>query len=407
MNKHIVIVEAISSGAGLEVVQSALQVGLDVTFLTKDLQRYVYSKHVEKLSQIYQLITVDTSSKQALTKTFADIHAKYPVDGIICLSDNYIELASELASYYKFPFISYDAVVIARNKDVTREFCKQKGFPIPRFQIVCDISSACKEATLLGYPCVLKASRGDGSSEVQLCRTEAEVVTIFPLLFERTQGMAGKVLLEEFVKGPLYSIEAITFEGQTTILGMTDRLLGNQPYFVEVGYSFPVSLDGPTSQIVSNMLIDLLRAMGVSYGTTHTEFILSERGPVIVEINPRLGGGLLGPMISESYDFDIYEQIIRVALGKTPEIPPKPVRGTSAYVVYPQTEGTLRLVDEQLARTYPSVKEVVIRANPGDKVKPPSDYRGDIGFLWATGPTAEMAANNCRTAVSAIQIEIE
>lgn len=407
MKKHLVIIEATTSGAGLRVIDSAHRLGLEVSFFTADPNKYQRFNQTGTLDRLSRIVVVNTSDCEQVQAKVEQLNESHPVDGLVCMTDGNIEMAAQVATHMGLPFLSPDAVSLARNKDRTRELCGERGIRIPRFQVVSNMDTALDLAAEWGYPCILKSSRGTGSAQVILCRDESELRSAYPVLDEKARAASGQLLLEEFLRGPLYSVEAITYEGTTHILGITDRLLGNLPYFVEVSYSFPIMFDEQTERAIYEMVTDLLQAMGVNCGATHTELILTADGPAIVEVNPRLGGGMIGPMISESYGFDIYEQLIRIAFNEAPQIPEHPVGGAATYVVYATTEGVIERVHDQIARTYPGVKDIVINAKQGDLVKPPEDFRGDIGYVWATGNTVDMAASNCRAAVSAIWMDVK
>ncbi|MDP5274864.1 ATP-grasp domain-containing protein [Chengkuizengella axinellae] len=407
MSKHIVIVEATTSGSGLEVVKSACETGLYVSFVSKDPQRYMKGEEESSiLKKVENLITADSNSVSALKVTIKQLNELHTVDGIICLTDGHIETVSRVARDLSLNFMNPEAVSIARNKDQTRLVCEENRIPIPKFQIVDDVETACEIAKKWGYPCIIKSSRGTGSAQVFLCRNQEELLSKFSIIHEKKELTSGLILLEEFVCGPLYSIEGITYDGKTTFLGITDRMMGALPHFVEIADSFPVQLEPNMFEKVKKVIGKLHEAIGVDYGMTHTEFILTENGPVIVEMNPRLGGGMIGPMISESYDIDIYKQIINIAIGKAPIIPDNPIAGASEYFIYSTREGVVsQIKGEELAKKYPGVQKVVITAKSGDMITSPTDFRGEIGYLWTVGSNAEMAAANCRSAAGAISVD--
>lgn len=406
MGKHLVVVEATTSGAGLRILDSAYRLGIKVTFISKDplkYQRYDHNGIFEKISSV---IKVDQVNKESLLSIIDTLNKLTPVQGLVCLTDGSIEVVSEVAAHYGLDFVSPQAVSLARNKEQTRDICSIEGIAVPQYKVVRSIEEATEVAKIFKYPCVLKSSRGTGSSQVQLCSNELELCATYPIIMEKAHLTSGVVLLEEFLRGPLFSVESITSKGKTHILGITDRLLGPLPHFVEISYSFPVQLDSKTEEEIHKIVIKLIEAIGVENGITHTELILTNQGPSIVEINPRLGGGMLGPMISESYGFDIYEQIIKLAFGMEPHVPKDPIGGASTYIIYPNKVGVLEEVNEDIAKTYPGVRDIVISSKSGDYVKPPQDFQGDIGYVWATGKTVNMATSFCQTAASAITYKV-
>lgn len=50
------------------------------------------------------------------------------------------------------------------------------------------------------------------------------------------------IIAEKFIEGPEVSVEAISWDGQHTILGVTDKITTGYPGFVETGHSMPSAL---------------------------------------------------------------------------------------------------------------------------------------------------------------------
>jgi biotin carboxylase len=62
------------------------------------------------------------------------------------------------------------------------------------------------------------------------------------------------------------------------------------------------------------------RVLGIEDGITHSEARLTERGPLIIEINGRVGGDLIPFLGKVATGIDPGEVMLDVALGQRPEI---------------------------------------------------------------------------------------
>ncbi|WP_437536966.1 ATP-grasp domain-containing protein [Sorangium sp. So ce726] len=409
--QHVVIIEAARSGAGLKIVESAVRLGWEVTFVTDDVERYTpfYGRHsiLGRLPRGRVLGVGQSTSAPCLARALSDLRRAHPFDGIACLVDRNIEAAAAVAEEMRCPHIPAQAARDARNKHRLRQLSAQHGIPGPRFGVVEHAGAARRLAQEWGYPLVLKSSRGTGSQEVRLCQGADEVDATFPVIREMALEAGGQVLAEEFLRGPLVSVETLTFRGETRILGVTSRILGTFPSFVELAAAFPVLLPEPLRRRVDDLVVRTLRALGVTHGPAHTELVLTADGPALIEVNPRLAGGLIGPMISEAYRADVHEQILRMAVGEAPALPAAPSAGACEYYVYAATHGRLRSIrGVELARGYPGVLGVTVTASPGAQVSPPTDWRGELAVIYARGENAAIAESNCLAALSAIQVEI-
>ena len=71
----------------------------------------------------------------------------------------------------------------------------------------------------------------------------------------------------------------------------------------------PVTVADP-ADVVHTVMSD---AVSYDSGYTHTEFILTPPGPELVEINPRLGGVLIGESLCRAHDHNIYRAAVDMA----------------------------------------------------------------------------------------------
>src|SRR5690606_35094068 len=107
----------------------------------------------------------------------------------------------------------------------------------------------------------------------------------------RGQPLQRLLLLEEVLWGTEISVEAVTVAGRTTVVAITDKSVAGPPAFVESGHMVPARLDPRVTAEVEAFTVAALDAIGFTHGVSHTEVMVTEDGPRLVEINPRQGGG--------------------------------------------------------------------------------------------------------------------
>src|SRR5262249_54068333 len=153
----------------------------------------------------------------------------------------------------------------------------------------------------------------------RLCRSAAEVKAHAARLLahatnERGQATPAEVLIEEFVRGPEYSVEV--FNGQA--VGVTRKHLSPAPYFVEIGHDFPAALPAAARASLAEIATAAVHAIGLTWGPAHVELRLAAAGPVVIEINPRLAGGFIPELVRLSTGLDLIEATVALAAGVTP-----------------------------------------------------------------------------------------
>ncbi|MGO4779264.1 acetyl-CoA carboxylase biotin carboxylase subunit family protein, partial [Lysobacter sp. 2RAB21] len=150
--------------------------------------------------------------------------------------------------------------------------------------------------------------------EEELC-TAFDALEQFPRNF-REQERVPLLLLEEYMRGEEVSVEACTYRGRTTIIGITDKSLTGFPYFIEDGHMFPAKLDAGIAAQIETLVRGALDAVGHDHGISHTEVKLTADGPRIVEINPRPGGNYIAELIQRVTGIDLLDAQIELALGR-------------------------------------------------------------------------------------------
>ena len=99
------------------------------------------------------------------------------------------------------------------------------------------------------------------------------------------QNIDSEILIEEFLDGSEFSIESVTINRQTTIIGITRKIVSPLPQSIEIGHDFPASLSAQDETEIRRLVEKSLDILGVDYAVTHTEVKFTKNGPKIVEAN--------------------------------------------------------------------------------------------------------------------------
>src|SRR5882762_5156551 len=262
---HLVMVEALTSGAGFDVAQVAIEQGARVTFLSSNPVRYrkLMSERVRSALDIRTTRTDNTPDLLAAIQTASTIE---PVRGLIGMTDGAIENVAEAAEHLQLPFCPTAGVRNARNKDRTRQICSETGVPIPGFAVIHTEEQMLERVHRFGLPCILKGSRGTGGAQVVLCETQSDCKHSFRRLKEESERQGGVVLVEQFVTGPMFSCETLADSSGIRVLGFTDRVKGPLPNFTENALAFPVVIPAAQAKQIGDLVCSLLGRMGVTYG---------------------------------------------------------------------------------------------------------------------------------------------
>ncbi|MEX3845996.1 MULTISPECIES: ATP-grasp domain-containing protein [Paraburkholderia] len=74
------------------------------------------------------------------------------------------------------------------------------------------------------------------------------------------------------------------------MLAVTEKILGPEPYFVEMGHVVDATLDERDPARLSAYVETVARQIGLTLGVFHAEVRMTRDGPTLIEIAVRLGG---------------------------------------------------------------------------------------------------------------------
>jgi hypothetical protein len=96
------------------------------------------------------------------------------------------------------------------------------------------------------------------------------------------------------------------------------KQVGYPPYFEELGHVVDAADPLLSDDDVLHVLRHAHSALGFTDGMTHTELKLTPAGPMIVEVNARLGGGLIPYLGMRASGMDPGLAAAAVACGQPP-----------------------------------------------------------------------------------------
>lgn len=403
----IAALEALSFGLG-RTARAARAAGHRFVLLTGD--RAVYRHELATESGV-DVIDVDTFDPAAVRRALASLT---DLAGLINTTDTWSAPAADLAQELGLPGPDPEAVKLLRDKARVRQTLHRAGLSAGTSVV---LEPRAESAELVregvGLPAVLKVSAGTSSRDVWIVHDEEALAAALAEAEERAQapggqGLNGRLFAEPFLAGPLYSAETLSWQGDTRLLGVLSRQTSRRPAVREEAAAFPVALPADELATIERWVADVLAAAGHDQGFAHVEFVLTRRGPELVEINRRIGGALVAEAMCRTLDVNVYEALVDVTLGRRPRLLDAPLRPTGPAVafvlVYADEPGVLEgWAGLEGLNTFPGeVGWYPVRA-PGDAVHHVGDQRGCTGMVLAQGPTAELAQHRAWSAATTVR----
>lgn len=381
----LLLVESNTTGTGRLFARRARDLGIEPVLVTADPSRYPYVALDGLRTEL-----ADTTDRDAVLAAARRIAAATPLHGVTSSSEYYIAVAAATSRALGLPGPREEAVRTCRDKAAQRHRLGEAGVRQPRYDVVRDVPGALAAASRIGFPVVLKPVQGSGSLGVRACANEEETTRHAAVLAaarvnERGMAVPPSFLVEELLPGTEFSVEV--FGGAALVV--VTKHLGELPTFVETGHDVPAAVAPARAALLRECAEHAVAALGLDWGAAHVELRLDADRPAVVEVNPRLAGGMIPDLVRRTCGVDLVADQVRAAAGLAPATAEGPRAGAAAIrfltadhdAVLAGPELTDGLLDA--VREVPGVVDAVLYAAAGSQVTRATDFRGRLGHVIA------------------------
>lgn len=387
----IVFIESNTTGTGRIFVERSLALGLQVHFVTARRAKYGFiDDAVAKGARVHD---ADTQDLQALDDLVAGIDE---VVAVFSTSELFIGKAAHLAERRGLFGSPSAAIERCRDKLALAECLLETGPRAPATERLTKRPS-------FGGPWVVKPRHGTGSCGVRLVDDANELATIAA----EPSYEGDELLVQSYIEGPEFSVELIGDGVDVHVLGVVGKHLGPAPWFVEVGHDCPAAIEEDLAAEIARAAVDAVRHVGLIRGAAHVELKATPHGVCIIEINPRLAGGMIPVALDASSGGDVIGLMLDLYLGRAVDLTLQSSSPVSIRFLLAQEEGRVASIDGLEAA---AKEEGVLRAGPmtvvGRDVELRGDFRDRIAYVLAGGDTTVSSAARAAQALTKVSYQV-
>ncbi|MDR0227326.1 MAG: ATP-grasp domain-containing protein [Burkholderiaceae bacterium] len=316
-----------SNRAGLAAIDSALDLGHHVTFLmTPGMGAFFRDAPAQRTLSRVRIVELATfRDVDLLTQAVARIHAADHVDAALTVFDAVVQPFAEACARCQIRATSARAIALARDKAQCRDRLRQHGIAQLPSRRVATPEQACQFAQEHGFPLILKPNSGLASMLVQRVDSERQIHAYFadlaqahahiPEAVQENIELRDSIIVERYVAGDLYSVEAAVTAQGTHCLVLSRRKRDSLNDAIELGSTMPGTTDEAVIQRAYAYVTDILSALGMDRGIFHVELIIGEDAiPHLVEVNPRLMGGTSPSLYNLASGRNVFEDLVHIHL---------------------------------------------------------------------------------------------
>jgi len=316
-------------------------------------------------------------------------------------SDHLQSSTALAAEYFGLPGKDWQTTYRAKNKAEMRKHLAALGVDTLWHAVVCDAKDLKTIKHEAPFPCIVKPREGVASQNVSMACNQEELDAHCVAIWAEHAGQT--LLVEEYIDGPLYTLETLGDGQDLIVLGGFQVKLTPPPYFVELdavwGTGLPLQVEA--------QVLETIRQFGIGFGACHTEFVMSESGPRLIEINYRNIGDYREFLLCDVLQIPLFEKVLQLYLGEP--LPNIQVSNNAAWIRYftaseagklnHVTEG-FTLSEEALKLTFLPLRKV------GDTIRLTNSNKDYLGVLRGFGACAQQLENAMDRASQSLNWEI-
>lgn len=345
-----------------------------------------------------------------------------PIDGIVAVGDRPTVAAAYAAQLLALPGNSPEAARVARDKRLTRERLRAAGLPTPAVVVVQRDHRLTEASAGVTFPVVVKPAVLSGSRGVIRADSPSELLGAFERVSrlltaadvrELRDPAADQILIESYIPGREYAVEAVLEHGRLTTLAIFDKpdpLEG--PFFEETIYVTPSRSDETTQAAVRQTISDAARALGLHHGPVHAECRVHEGKVFVLEVAARPIGGLCARALTftdpRGETAGLEELLIRHALGEPLAQWTREQAASGVMMIPIPAAGVFRGVEGvEAALGVTHVTDLRITAKADQRLVPLPEGASYLGFIFARAPRPEDVEQALRHAHAKLTFTID
>jgi biotin carboxylase len=342
---------------------------------------------LEATDSIVHIEGVDVTNLMQTQRRLVELHREHDFQGIVAVAEYGLLAASMAARSVGLPCVPLDAVANTRDKVRMRRTLESKGLAQVRFRGCNTLEQAAQFLAEIGGSIIVKPLGGTGSDGVSRVDRRDQLDTAWKIAGAARSG--GAAICEEFIEGPEVSVEAYVVDGEFFPVAITDKLTNER--FLEIGHSQPTQLSETVQQQIFDTTRQIVLALGITHGVTHTEMRVTPRGPVLIETHTRMGGDYIPALTLATTGVDLSDVLVGLSVGEKPSVRPRDTGVAAAIRFVTGPAGVVRSVDVPVIDRENGIEDVNCYLKPGGETSGRSASLDRFGHIFVTRPTRQEA----------------
>ncbi|MBT2428456.1 biotin carboxylase [Streptomyces sp. CB00316] len=317
-------------------VAGAKELGIDVVLVHEEgAYDVAVAQHCERI------IHGPLDDGPAILELLKPLHAERPFDRVLTTTEPAAESTGFVVDALGLPGVSEFTARALKDKALTRQLLDEHGISPVRYRMVESAEEIAAFRAEVGDRIIVKPVDGVASLHIHPVDGPEDAAKAWQALREAD---ISTVIAEEYLDGPVVSVDSFSHAGRHLTIGYSEYRMNDR--YVEWEVSTPSRYATPWLAELRELTPKLLDAVGLTEGPSHSEFVLTPKGPRVLESHARLAGSGAPELVRRAFGLNLNRMFLTVPLGidELPQTSPEPLGGAAVRFFTPEP-GTVDAVE--------------------------------------------------------------
>lgn len=301
---------------GSKFIIAAKEAGCKVYLLTAlSLKDEPWPKdHIEEMFYVEEENDTDWNMNNIINGLAYTLRSK-PIDRVVALDDFDVERAAHIREQFRIPGMGQTTARYFRDKLAMRVKAADAGIKVPAFSALFNDKAIHEYTQNVPAPWLVKPRSEASATGIKKIHSTDELWQHLNILGDKRHNY----LIEKFEPGDVYHVDALSNNGKLVFSRVSQYL--NTPFEVAHGggifRSNTVEFGGKDDLALQAMTKDVMKAFGMVFSASHTEFIKSHSTGefYFLETSSRVGGAHLAEMVEASSGISLWAEWAKLEIA--------------------------------------------------------------------------------------------
>ena len=293
---------------GMDFMKSAKSEGNNVYLLTKK----KLENEIWPWESIDDVFYIEEWHQNDVVKGIAYKFREIKFDRFVALDDFDVEKVASLREHFRMAGMGRTTAHYFRDKLAMRMKAKEEGVNVPEFTSLFYDGDINAYADTVSPPWLLKPRMEASATGIKKIHSKEELWHIVHELGDERDNY----LVEKFAPGDVYHVDGLNLGGKAIFSRVSKYL--DTPF--EVAHSGGIfrsatcEIGSKVEKALSKMNNDVMKAFGMQFGASHTEFIQSKATGELffLETSSRVGGANLAEMVEIASGINLWGEWAKI-----------------------------------------------------------------------------------------------